>query len=250
MYLSYLDSSGRPEYSDPENFVLASVTVNEHQWYHMKKEIEQIKLKYFPSIDPEKIEFHAKDMINHSGAYKGLSWNTIYSMLDDFFDFMTRDTTHISIIAAVINKEKLRKKIDLEVWGHRFVFERLNEYLAHQNHLLAESGNPHEYGIMIMDSEGSTKDQKLRNKLTSMLNHGTKYSELGYLIEDPLFTDSKWRNLSQVVDCIAYCIRKKHRKNNTNNMHLTYWEKYYSMIEKKFHSKNGYYLKYGLKIFP
>jgi len=82
-----------------------------------------------------------------------------------------------------------------------------------------------------------------------MLNKGTHYSQLGYLIEDPLFTDSKWRNLSQVVDCIAYCIRKKYRNNN-DNKHTRNWEKYYSLIESKFHNKDGNYLRYGLKIFP
>jgi len=142
-----------------------------------------------------------------------------------------------------------QKKIDLEVWGHRFLFERLNKYLNLQNEILAEIGNPHEYGIMIMDSEGYKKDQKLRNKLTGMLFEGTHYSELDYLIEDPLFTDSKWRNLSQVVDCLAYCIRKKYRT-NTPSLHTTKWLEYFSMIEKKFHKKNGFYLRYGLKIFP
>lgn len=115
--------------------------------------------------------------------------------------------------------------------------------------MLNEAGYPHEYGIMIMDSDGSKNDRKLRNKLTGMMANGTGYSDLGYLIEDPLFTDSKWRNLSQIVDCVAYCIRKKHRK-NTNNIHLRYWERYYSMIETKFYSKGKEYLGHGLKIFP
>lgn len=250
MYLSYLDSSGRPELTDQEDLVLASVTVNEHQWYYMKQEIEKIKKIHFPDTDLEDIEFHAKDMINHTGIYKELSWDKIYAIFDDFFEFIVSDTTHLTIIASLIRKQQLRKKIDVEVWSHRFVFERLNEYLIHQNELLAEAGNPHEYGIMIMDSEDKKKDQKLRDKLTDMLSNGTLYSQLGFLIEDPLFTDSKWRNLSQVVDCVAYCIRKKYRNNNTENFHTKKWEKYYSMIEKKFHTKNGQYLRYGLKIFP
>ncbi len=36
------------------------------------------------------------------------------------------------------------------------------------------------------------------------LVEGTIYSKLDYLIEYPLFTDSKWRNLSQIVDCVAF----------------------------------------------
>ena len=216
----------------------------------MREEIERIKRKHFPSTNPKKIELHAKDMVNHDGVYEELRWPAIYSILDDFFEFVASDATHLSIIAAVINKEKLRKKIDLEMWSHRLVLERLNAYLSHQNDLLVGAGKPHEYGIMIVDSAGNSNDQKLRNKLIPMLNYGTLCSDLEYLIEDPLFTDSKWRNLSQVADCIAYCICRKHRKNNTNNIHHPHWEKYYSMIEKKFDSENGHYLGYGLKIFP
>jgi len=64
-----------------------------------------------------------------------------------------------------------------------------------------EEEHPPQYGIMIMDSEGITKDQKLRKQLVAILRHGTPYSQLNYLIEDPLFTDSKWRNLSQLLAC-------------------------------------------------
>ena len=40
MFLAYLDSSGRSDYSDLEDYVIASVTVNEHQWYFMRNEVE------------------------------------------------------------------------------------------------------------------------------------------------------------------------------------------------------------------
>lgn len=116
MFLSYFDSSGRPDYSDQEDFVLASVTVNEHQWYYARKKIEQIKTKYFPDIQSDRIEFHAKDMINHSGIYKKLSWEEIYSILDDIFEFITSEETHLCIIAAIIKKQKLKPEIDIETW--------------------------------------------------------------------------------------------------------------------------------------
>ena len=167
-----------------------------------------------------------------------------------FFDLISQDRTHLTIIASLIQKSKLKKRIDLEVWGHRMLFERLNTFINQQNQYLLQAGNPHEYCIMIIDSEGNIKDQKLRNKLIGMLASGTRYSKLDFLIEDPLFTDSKWRNLSQVVDCIAYCIRKKYRENNHDTIHTKKWLEYFSKIESKFHNKNGYHLRYGLKIFP
>ena len=81
--------------------------------------------------------------------------------------------------------------------------ERINKYLTKQNEKLIEAGKGVQYCIMIIDSCGIKPDTKLRQKIAEMLQHGTYYSDLKYLIEDPLFTDSKWRNLSQLVDCVA-----------------------------------------------
>ena len=106
-----------------------------------------------------------------------------------------------------------------------------------------------EYGIMITDSEGVKKDQKLRGKLLGMSRKGTLYSRLDVLIEDLLFTDSKWRNLSQLVDCVAYCIRKQYRT-NSRSFHTFYWQSYYKRIETKFDNPRDSYFGYGLKIFP
>jgi len=102
---------------------------------------------------------------------------------------------------------------------------------------------------MIMDSEGETKDRKLRKQLLSILRRGTLYSQLQYLIEDPLFTDSKWRNLSQLADLVAYCIRKKYRI-NTTSFHTQKWESYYAKMEPKLDSPFGSHHGHGLKIFP
>ncbi len=114
-------------------------------------------------------------------------------------------------------------------------------------------GLQYEYGIMILDTEGTVKDQKLRNKLIDMLRHGTIHSQLEYIIEDPLFTDSKWRNLSQLVDCMAYGIRKHHRTgSNPDNKSTKSWNEIYKKIETKFdyNPKTSSYRNYGLKKFP
>ena len=115
-----------------------------------------------------------------------------------------------------------------------------------------QAGQPYEYGIMITDSEGTKKDQRLRNKLIGMLRGGTDFSRLEYIIEDPLFTDSKWRNLSQLVDCVAYGIRKQHRMNNPLTNFTIQWQAIYRKIETKFDRNplTGSYMNYGLKKFP
>ena len=249
MFLAYLDSSGRPTFQDKENYVLCSVVIGERDWQAIDNGVKQIKLTHFPNLPDAEVEFHAKDMVNHKGIFAKLSWTQIYAIFDDIFDFVANPNTQLAIIAVLIDKSKLDPDKDIEQWAFRLLFERLNKYLEKKNAALIQSLMPNEFGISIMDSEGPVKDQNLRKKIYPMLRYGTMYSKLTYLIEDPLFTDSKWRSLSQLADCIAYCVRKKYRQNKPS-FHTYHWLGYFPKIESKFDNKNGRYLGLGLKIFP
>jgi len=71
------------------------------------------------------------------------------------------------------------------------------------------------------------------------------------LIEDPLFTDSKWRNLSQLVDCVAYAIRKHFRNPPKPSFHDKNWESYFKLIYDKLDAdESGKIDGCGLKVFP
>jgi hypothetical protein len=250
MFLAYLDSSGRASFVDAENFVLASVITNERRWQEIDNGVKAIKLKHFPNLPDADVEIHAKDMLNHDGIFKPLSWQQIYDIFDDVFAFVAKPSTELSIIGVLIDKSKLFRGKDAQTWAFRLLLERINKFVERQNTKLVQAGYPHEFGIMILDSEDRVKDQALRNKLYGMMKQGTLYSKLSYLIEDPLFTDSKWRNLSQLADCVAYCIRKNYRT-NVASFHTTHWKSYFKQIEKKLDNpEGGTYLGYGIKIFP
>lgn len=249
MFLAYLDSSGRPTFTESENFVLAGIITGERNWQTIDNGMKGIKLNRFPALPDSEVEIHAKDMLNHSGIYRTMSWDDIYAVFDDAFDFVASPQTDLAIIGVVIDKAKLYKDKDIETWGYRLMFERLSRFIERQNTKLLATGFPNEYGIMILDSEGEVKDQRLRSKLFGMLRKGTYYSKLDYLIEDPLFTDSKWRNLSQLADCVAYCIKKHYRTGNRPSLHTAHWNDY-TKIETKLDTPDGSYMGFGIKIFP
>ncbi len=249
VFLAYVDSSGRPTFEDSENFVLASVITQESNWQYIDNGVKKIKIKHFPSLPDDDVEIHAKDMIKHQRVFTSLTPKECYAVFTDVFDFIADKDTNVTIIAVLIDKSKLYRDRDIETWAYRLLFERINKFIERRNNELLKAQFSREYGILIMDSEGTTKDNNLRRKLFLMLRQGTLYSQLGCLIEDPLFTDSKWRNLSQLVDCVAYCIRKKYRTNTPSDF-TTLWEGYYTKIESKFDTVSGNYLGYGLKIFP
>lgn len=248
MFLAYIDASGRP-YGDDENYVLGSIITNEEHWQTIDNSVKQLKLKHFPNLPDEDVELHAKDMLNHDGLFQELSWDCIYAIINDIFNLISHNDTGLSIIGVLIDKKRLQRSIDIETWAYRLLFEHINRFLERQNRSLMEKQHPPQYGIMIMDSEGVTKDQKLRRQLLAILRRGTLYSQFNYLIEDPLFTDSKWRNLSQLVDFVAYCIRKSYRT-NTASFHTSKWQSYYAKVVSKFDNPFGSHEGYGLKIFP
>jgi hypothetical protein len=253
MYIAYIDASGRPEkeYDPKESFVLASLIAHESQWVYIDNKVKEIKLKHFPRLPHENIELHAKDMLNRDGVFKGLDWNKIYAIFDDIFGFLTDNKTDICIISVVILKPKMYNGKDIEKWAYRLLIERVNKFLEKNNEQAILAGMGPQYGIMIVDSCGIGPDSKLRKKIIGMLKEGTYYSKLTYLIEDPLFTDSKWRNLSQLTDCVAYAIRKHIRNPSSPSFHDKNWERYYKMIWNKLDkNKRGKVEGCGIKIFP
>jgi hypothetical protein len=253
MYIVYIDGSGRPEKNcEPkESFVLAALVTHESQWTYIDNKVKEIKLKHFPRVGVEDFELHAKDMLNREGIFRGLNWKEIYAIFDDIFDFLIRDDTEICLIASVIMKQRMYEGKDIEKWAYRLLVERINKFLEKNNETAILAGIGPQYGIMIIDSCGVEPDTKLRKKLVEMLKQGTYYVKLTFLIEDPLFTDSKWRNLSQLTDCVAYAVRKHFRNPANPSFHDVNWEKYYQMIRKKADkNENGIIDGCGIKVFP
>ena len=245
MYLSYIDTSGCPEKSDPENFVVVAVIIHDSLLDHMNKMVQDIKTKYFPNMCLNNVEFHVKDMLNHTGIYREVSIDTRYSILDDLFAFISAKKTDLKIIGTITDKQ-IKRVRDIETFGYISVFERFNRYLAQRNGLFKKASETPERGIAIIDT--GVKDQKLRSKLVPILKRGTPRPNFSYLQTDLLFINSKSSNLIQVADCISYCIRKYHRRNNIDDVHLWHWQKYYSMLEDKVYSRRLEYDDYWLKM--
>ena len=251
MHLIYLDSSGSPLMKEPEDYVISAIIVNESDWTFVDNKVKSIKLQYFPKIRDHLVEFHAKDMENNEGIYKGMPHGDILKIFDSIYSLFSQNDFPATLINVVLQKQRIMKKnLDLEVWGHRLIYERLNKYITKKNSLALSNHKFIEYGLMIEDKEGPKKDEKLRTKLRGMLTQGTLYSKLEYLIEDPFFTDSKWRNLSQLVDCTAYCVRRKYKPIQSNAKKQV-WDNYFSLISNKLDkSASGNIENYGIKLFP
>ena len=160
------------------------------------------------------VELHAKDIFHRKRLFSTLDTTQIFRLLDDIYTLISR--INCVLIAVLIQKGRICKnKIDLELWGYRLLFERLCKYLEMKNKELVDQGLRNEYGIMLIDSINDQYDTKLRRKLLSFLTTGT-YIKNKYLIEDPLFVKSHYRNMAQLTDLIAYCVRRNFRTGSTS----------------------------------
>ena len=169
-----------------------------------------------------------------------------------FTDIMTIiSEIDCSISTILIRKDRIKSKIlEIDIFALELLFERLCYYHNVANGENRMEGRDEQYGILMIDSVNSKYDNKIRIKVRSLFENGTKYEKNRYLIEDPIFVDSSYRHLSQLVDCVAYCIRRNFRMAEADERERETFEVFFKMIEPKL-LKNGFRSEgYGLKIFP
>lgn len=110
-------------------------------------------------------------------------------------------------------------------------------------------GRDEECGIMLVDSINPKYDNKIRMKIRTLFMTGSKYQKNNYLIEDPVFTDSSYRHMSQMVDCIAYCIRRNYRSKIPDQKEQETFENWLNQMRDKFLGNHDFD-KYSIKVFP
>ena len=250
MYLTYIDESGKPERSDPEpEYVLASLTINESSWKDVDERVRGLKQKYFPNAGCDEIELHATDIFNHHGPFKKMALEKRLAIFEDVMTIISE--IDCSIIAILIRKDRIKNDaLSIDICALEFLFERLCYHYSVSNGENRMAGKDEQFGILLIDSVNPKYDNKIRLKIRNLFENGTEYEHNEYLIEDPIFVDSSYRHLSQLVDCVAYCIRRYLRSAETDPRERETFERYYKLIEPKLLKNGSKSSGYGLKIFP
>ena len=254
MFLTYIDESGKPNYNDTENeYVLAAITIHESEYRHVEDELSKVKQQYFPELNPKNVEIHATDIISRKGLYSKMDLVKRLQLLKDVL-------TPLQKIDAVINCVVIRKDllngrvVDLDNIAYKFLFERLCMTHVKLNKAIIRKGSDPQYGLLFMDSIQPKFDEKIKTRVRDMIVEGTEHIDNDYIIEDVVFVDSRYRAMSQIVDCIAYVVRRFHRlcfSDNVNEMELSFYSDCFNMIKP--HLRKGPNRKIigaGLKIFP
>src|SRR3989338_10203736 len=253
MYLAYIDESGTPNFTDPNNFVLTGLIVSEKEWVTLDKDVHKLKRKFYPSLPIHNVELHGTELLQGQNEHKGIS---VTERLNIFKEIYALVSSHkICIISVIIDKSKIyphkRDSFDVEQWAYRLLFERLCKYCEKINAINTLQNKDEQYCIMIIDAHNPKYDNKLRFKILDFMKNGTYYIDNKYVIEDPIFTDSKWRALSQLSDCVSFCIARNKTSCGTNQKINQVFEVFYKIIDTKFDTNSsGIIDGCGLVIFP
>src|SRR5437773_11782707 len=130
MYLVYVDESGKPSVSDPEDFVLAGCMVNERDWQTFDNNIRSLKRRWFPGLAPDQVELHANQIVHSKGPFAVLGMRK-FDLLREVYGLIGR--TACDLVAINIRKAKTKKGFDIEMWAWRLLFERVCLALSMHN---------------------------------------------------------------------------------------------------------------------
>ena len=255
LYLIYIDESGKANKKDQTPlYVQAAFILLDDDWQSVDNSVNALKAKWFPSLPPSDVEFHAYEIVQQKGLYKSLGQAKSFSLLQDLYDLIAQ--TNCTLVASVIFKKrlwKLKTQDEIELWSHRFLFERVCKYLDKDNAKRIQRNESPHYGILLIDSVNSKYDNTIRRKYHSFFEWGTYFQSNTYLIEDPLFVDSQYRNMSQLVDLVAYTINRRtnaKQKVNKSIIDQVAMKGYQTILPKFDKSVKGRFDGYGIKYFP
>ncbi|TVP40537.1 DUF3800 domain-containing protein [Candidatus Nitrosocosmicus arcticus] len=240
MYLIYVDDSGKPELSNRDSyFCLSGIIINEYDWKDIDTSINCFKNQFGITEIHTRNIYRMDREFSYLNQYQGLNLR----ILGEFYSLISR--LNINLVSVVIDKQKYQTKhpideVERDCW--KFLIERLDMGVAD---LRRQSGFTWENGLVITDHFSSTNhDELIRSYFQSIRVNGTTYHDVKCIIEEPLFTISKWRNLIQIADAASYCVVMY-------LMQDSFFMTQFNIIYNKFRcDSTGNINGRGLKIYP
>ncbi|MFA5887651.1 MAG: DUF3800 domain-containing protein [Candidatus Nanoarchaeia archaeon] len=215
MYLVYVDESGTFNKNDPsENFVLAGFVISEHDWRRIDDCIKEAKKKHFPEL--EDIEIHMVDIIHGKCDFQGKDIKKRIEFLEEICKIMQE--SEIKTFCIVMKKEHIFTTNLVFNRAYEYLYERIAWNIQYLNNQLVEAGEPSQSAIVFLDGQEEGKIlQMIRTKVRELIFTGSSYDHNKKIIEDPIFSNSKWRGNIQLADTIAYAFNYINNSNKKSH---------------------------------
>jgi len=241
MYLIYIDESGTIDLSDSENFVLGAMIINENKWFEIDGLVKKLKQKCTNNSFDD-IEVHMCDIVNRKNEFSKMDVNQRIEIIKDIKIIFEK--MEFVPVYVVIKKKNLQKQINIRYWAYNLMFERL----CYQLNNLNDKQEKPQYGLLLFDNISKKRNKEIWDVFVELLDEGAWYNEKNkYLIDGPIFSDSKIRSPLQLADCMAYVINHRHKTNKNNNFLMkTELENIFDVITQKIITQK----RYACKVFP
>lgn len=249
MYLMYVDESGDVglKNSPTKYFVLSAIVVHELRWKEtlrnlvafrrMLRDTKGLKLRE---------EIHCTEMINRPGDLKRIQRNDRLDIIKKCIDWLNSQP-EINIFSVVVHKQNRADDIFELAWNALTM--RFENTIRHNN--FSGPRNADDRGIILSDNTEGEKLRMLIRKMRhfnvipnkkEMYADGSRNVKLEYVIEDPIFRDSKNSFLHQMNDVLAYCVRQRYEPNAYMKKKggANFYKRLDSVVVKKVSSKNDF----------
>ena len=222
MYLMYVYESGDTglinENSPTRYFILSAIVIHELRWRPTLRDLFEFR-KSLRDRKGLKLreEIHSAEFINKPGELVRIKKNDRLDIIKKCMDWINSHPD-INVFSVVVDKNN--KDTDIFELAWNALLNRFENTISYKN--FAGPQNPDERGIVLSDN---TEGEKLRTLIRKMRhynpipnnpNHpeGFRNVKLQYVIEDPVFRDSKHSFIHQMNDVLAYCVRQKYEPNS------------------------------------
>ena len=221
MYLMYVDESGDvgKNNSPTRYFVLSAIVLHELRWRTTLENLVEFRrmLRDRKGLKLRE-EIHCTELINKPGDLKRIKRNDRLDIIKKCIDWINSQP-HLNVFSIVVDKQGRTDDIFELAWNTLTM--RFENTIRHNN--FSGAHNADDRGMILSDN---TEGEKLRKLIRKMRHFNTipnaqeyyqsgyRNMKLEYIIEDPIFRDSKHSFIHQMNDVIAYCVRQRYQPNS------------------------------------
>lgn len=204
VYFVYLDESGSTG-PDPIQrfFVIAALTADAEHCIQAQEQLVNLKLKFFPTIQPEEIEIKGRNLVQGKDFFENVRLETRQAILEEIYILLR--TQPFWLFATVVDKfdPALRRLSLMPDDFYRFAYKNLIRRI--DLFLKTEA----EAGLVFVDSRASSirshlQDARLISIHREYLHSVRKAGDDSRLVEYPVFVQSQFFAAIQLADVCAY----------------------------------------------
>ena len=214
MFLMFVDESGDcgTHNSPTRFFALTGLVIHELRWKHYLNEIidfrRQLRARFGLKL---REEIHSGALISKPGNLSRIPKHQRLEILRAFADKLA-SLPELNVISVLVDKQG--KPIDYDVFENawRALVQRFENTITAGN--FSGPKNPDDRGIILCDNTdnkkltGLMRRMHVYNPVPNQVQFGTGYRNLAlrYLIEDPVFKDSRFSQFVQAADLCAFML--------------------------------------------